>query len=222
MIDPADIELSEFLTRWHGAPLSSEQPLPAEASWLPAPLREWHALALQWKKLRSGANRMSEPSRIQVDLGRAVFMTDATGDWIWAFDSENPDLVYEGSPGATLERVPERLPEFLVHLTVTETITVSESSRIGDQVPNEELPGILSPMQEVGFGEWQWPRSGYRTYMSDSLIASVGPAVDPISPWLNRDGYSSVRIAGVTPSALGYLDAVSTVEWIEVEFDDEW
>ena len=149
-------------------------------------------------------------------------MTDATGDWTWAFDSENPDLVYEGSPGATLERVPERLPEFLVHLTVTEAITVAESSRIGDQVPNEELPGILSPMQEVGFGAWQWPRSGYRTYMSDSLIANVGPAVDPISPWLNRDGYSSVRIAGVTPSALGYLDAVSTVEWIEVEFDDEW
>ncbi len=165
---------------------------------------------------------MSDPSRIQVDQGKAVFMEDATGDWRWAFDSAEPDVVYEGRPGGEWDRVPERLAEFLVHVTVTETIMVAESSRLGDQVRNEELAAILAPMREIGFGGWRWPRPGYRTFMSDSLIANVGPAVEPSSPWLNRAGYSSVRIAGVNPSDLTYLDADTNVRWIVREFDDEY
>ncbi|MCX2184793.1 hypothetical protein KV205_30325 [Streptomyces sp. SKN60] len=58
--------------------------------------------------------------------------------------------------------------------------------------------------------------------MSDSLMASVGPAVDPASPWLNRSGSSAVRIAGIDLASLDYLDADATVRWIEREPDDEY
>ncbi|MFF4588046.1 hypothetical protein [Streptomyces sp. NPDC001388] len=221
MFDPVDIDLPDFLTRWHGEPLPSGQGLSPDVSSLPEPLREWHVLASRWRKLRFGANRMIKPSLIQFDQGKAVFMRDATGDWAWAFGEENPDLVYEGVPGGEWHSVPERLAEFLVHATVIETIALVEASLLGDQVPDEELPGILAPMQEVGFGEWRWPRTGYRIFMTDSLIASVGPAVEPRSPWLNRSGYSSVRISGASPSALEYLHSTTSVKWLDFGFDEE-
>ncbi|MFI8520579.1 hypothetical protein ACIGEZ_22540 [Streptomyces sp. NPDC085481] len=221
MINPADIDLVDFLTRWHGTPQSSARPLPAETSWLPGPLQEWHGLASRWTRLHRGGNRMTDPSRIQVDQGKAVFMKDATGDWIWAFAAEDPDAVYEGIPGGQLDRVPESLTEFLTHVTVTETLMSVDFARLGDQVPDGELPSILAPMREIGFGGWKWPDPGNRTFMSDSLLATVGPAIDPASPWLNRSGYSAVRIAGINASELGYLDADTTVKWIEREPDDD-
>ncbi|MGW7171145.1 hypothetical protein ACWGH3_39000 [Streptomyces sp. NPDC054884] len=221
MMDPSDIDLSDFLARWHGAPLPPGPPLPSEASWIPEPLQEWHGLAARWEKLGSGPHRMMEPSLVRADQGKAVFMEDSTGDWVWAFDLTERDLVYEGPPGGQWGRVPEQLTEFLKHLTLTVTIAVAASIRLGDQVPLDALPDILGPMQEIGFGGWKWPRPGYQTFMSDHLIASVGPAVEPNSPWLNREGYCSVRVAGVDPSVLGYLDSIDGVRWIELEFDDD-
>ncbi|MER7741045.1 hypothetical protein ABTX34_22430 [Streptomyces sp. NPDC096538] len=220
VIDPAEIDLFDFLTRWLGAPSPQGRPLPGDATWLPEPLREWHSLTSRWNKFPAGVNRVIQPSRIRMERGKAVFMTDATGDWSWAFDSNNPNRIYEGEPGGEWRQVPEDLPQFLTHATVTEVIALAAFRGLGDQVPDEALDAVLAPMREVGFGAWQWPRPGYRNFMSDSLIASVGPAVEPTSPWLNRDGYSAVRISGNSPSVLAYLDADTVVRWIHLQ-DDE-
>ncbi|MFF8448979.1 hypothetical protein ACF06Q_14965 [Streptomyces leeuwenhoekii] len=221
MINPSDIDLVAFLTRWHGAPQSDAQPMTDEALRLPQPLREWYGLASRWTKLTCGENRMVTPSEIHMDQGKFVFMKDATGDWVWAFGADDPDAVFEGIPGGELDRVPESLAEFLKHATVIGTLMAADFRRLGDQVPNEALPSILAPMQEISFGGWKWPDPGYRTFMSDNLIASVGPAVDPASPWLNRSGYSAVRIAGIDLESLEYLDADTTVQWIQHLPDDE-
>ncbi|MFE0773813.1 hypothetical protein [Streptomyces sp. NPDC058861] len=157
---------------------------------------------------------MVDLSEIREVQGKSVFMKDATGDWVWAFGADDPDMVFEGVPGEDLEPVSEDLTEFLKHVTVLETLMTANFRRLGDQVPDEELPSILKPMQEVGFGGWRWPDPGYRTFSADSLLASVGPAVDPASPWLNRAGYSAVRIAGVESADLEYLDTTTAVKWI--------
>ncbi|MCX2184792.1 hypothetical protein KV205_30320 [Streptomyces sp. SKN60] len=144
MINPSDIDLVEFLTHWHGAPQSVGRPLPAEALRIPRPLQEWHELASRWTKLKRGGNRMIEPSEIQADQGKFVFMKDATGDWIWAFGVHDRDAVFEGIPGENLDHVPEPLPEFLKHVTATETLMTADCARLGDQVPDEAFPSILT------------------------------------------------------------------------------
>ncbi|MER5216070.1 hypothetical protein ABT063_37460 [Streptomyces sp. NPDC002838] len=216
MIDPADIDIPDFLTRWYGPPTASSEQLPPEASWLPEPLRQWYGLASRWPELQSGGNRMYRPSHIQPDRGKAVFMEDSTGDWVWAFDSAEPDRVYEGEPGGAWSQAPENLAEFLAHATVRETIVLTQFGRLCAQVPDEFLPEILAPMEEVGFRGWKWPRPDQRIFLNDSLAANVGPAVDPQAPWRNRDGYAAVRVAGIEPSLLEYLDSVSSLAWIDL------
>ncbi|GGR19787.1 hypothetical protein GCM10010251_39970 [Streptomyces aurantiogriseus] len=150
-----------------------------------------------------------------MDADQVAFMEDLTGDWIWAFDPNQSNVAYEGDSIGNLNRTPEGLAELLVHATVRSVILLSNSGRLGAQVPNEALPQVLNSMECVGFGGWKWPRPGYRIFMADSLLAEVGPAVDPQAPWLSRAGYSAVRIAGLSDSVLTYLDSFSTVTWID-------
>ncbi|MFI7367262.1 hypothetical protein ACIBO4_34450 [Streptomyces sp. NPDC050149] len=143
-------------------------------------------------------------------------MEDSTGDWVWAFDPDQPDVVYEGESTRALHRSPEDLAELLVHATVRSVILLSGSGRLGAQVPDEALPQILDPLECVDFGGWRWPRPGYRIHVANDLMAEVGPAVDPQAPWLNRAGYSAVRIAGLHDSDLDYLDSFPMVTWIDM------
>jgi len=216
MLDPLRIDLPEFLTSWYGPPENGPGRPAAEASRLPGPLREWFALADRWPGLRAGPSRVYEPSRIRVEDGRAVFLEDPTGDWRWSFDAREQRRVYEGEPGRPWHDVREELPEFLVHLTLAETVASAGSGRLFDQAPDETLPVLLAPMREVAFGGWRWPRPGYRIFLGDSLVANVGPAVDPRAPWQNRAGYSAVRITAARPPALGYLDGAAAGTWIDL------
>ncbi|MGW9210956.1 hypothetical protein ACWGR4_28700 [Embleya sp. NPDC055664] len=144
-----------------------------------------------------------------------AFMEDPTGDWIWVFDPSQPNVVYEGEPGGGLQRTTEDLMEMLVHVTVKSVIVLSNYGRLGAQVPNESLPRILDSMERIGFSGWKWPRPGYRVFAKNGLLVEVGPAVDPQAPWLDRGGYSTVRIAALNDSDLAYLDVFSTVAWID-------
>ncbi|MFC9801420.1 hypothetical protein ACFWGE_09315 [Streptomyces bacillaris] len=215
MISPSEIIPSALLSRWldpASADMVDQEELPPG---LPNPLREWYTLTSHWPDIRSAGTRILKPSRIQLNENRVAFMEDPTGDWTWAFDSNHPNVVYEGESNSTLTPGSEDLQELLAHVTVRSIILLANSSRLGTQVPDEVLPEILSPMEAIGFGGWKWPRPGYRVHAAESLLAEVGPAIDPQAPWLNRTGYSTVRIAGLGGSDLTYLDSHLPGTWID-------
>lgn len=145
------------------------------------------------------------------------FVSDSTGDWFWAFDVRDADSVYEAELRGEWELVPESLSEFLVHLTISAAAASANFSRLCSQVPDEFLPEILAPMDEVDFGGWRWPRPGHRIFMSETLIADIGPAMDFRRPWSNREGFSGVTVSGVSSDDLGYLDDVPSLKWLMAE-----
>ncbi|WP_234533431.1 hypothetical protein [Streptomyces shenzhenensis] len=213
MINPADINISDFLANWYGSPSSAEQRQDSD-TWLPAPLREWYGLVSRWNQLRSSSVRVYDPQGIRVEHDKAVFASDPTGDWFWAFDASDSSSVYEAELRGEWKLVPERLPEFFIHLAVTVAASSATYARQCPQVPNAALPAVLTGMNEVSFGGWRWPRSGHRTFVNETLIADVGPAMDFRAPWRNREGFSAVSVSAMSSEALGHLDAVSTVKWL--------
>jgi len=220
VIDPASIDIVDLLVRWYGPPTASVQPLSVEAAWLPVPLKEWYRLVPDTFKVQSGGHQMYEPSLVRIDRGKAVFMEDPTGDWLWAFDPDEPNRVYERAVDDDWNEVPLDLVDFLKYVTIGNIITLCDFGRACTHVPAETLPAIIEPMEEAGFGEGsKWPRPGQRLFMNDSLLAKVGPAVNPLAPWQNRPGYVAVRVAAVEPSNLGYLDLIP-LEWIDLGLDE--
>ncbi|MER6299828.1 hypothetical protein ABT247_09665 [Kitasatospora sp. NPDC001539] len=213
MIDPADINLAEFLVNWFGQPDPVEH-IEVDRAWLPDPLREWYGLADRWEQLRATGFRVYDPRQIRVNEGKAEFASDSTGDWFWAFDAADPNAVYETELRGEWDLVPETLSEFLVHLTLAATADSADCSRLCSQVPNDVLPEILSTLDQVDFGGWKWPRPGHLTFMSETLIADIAPAMDFKAPWRTRDGFSTVSVSATTPQALEHLDEISSVKWI--------
>ncbi|WP_433405452.1 hypothetical protein [Streptomyces sp. CA-146814] len=215
MINPAEIDLSSLLARWLGPARFTAVQLEELPPTLPAPLRDWYTLTSPWLEVRSAGTRIYEPACIQGKAGRVAFMEDPTGDWTWAFDSHQPNKTYEGESKSSLIPCSETLPELLTHATVRSIILMAHSSRLGTQVSDEDVLRILNPIKIIGFGGWGWPRAGYQVYAADKFLMEVGPAIDPQAPWLNRAGYSAVRIAALNDSDLAYLNEYPTGTWID-------
>jgi len=214
VIAPFNISLPSFLARWYAAPDVSVWQLPGDLAWIPDALKDWYRLAYRWKEFRSSHNQIHKPQQIRERGGRIEFASDPTGDWFWAFDAEDSSSVYEAELRGEWRKIPESLSEFLVHVTLRQAVVSGSFARTCSQVPNEVLPKILTEVEEIDFGGWGWPRPGHRMFMSEALIADVGPAMDFRAPQGNREGFSSVRVSGISPEDLGYLDGVTSVKWL--------
>jgi len=144
---------------------------------------------------------------------KAVFMKDPTGDWMWAFDTEDENIVYESELYGEWELVPENLSEFLVHNALDEATYSAPSWKECTEVEERLLPEILTPLFQVKFGAWRWPRPGGRVFMNQTLIAEVRPAMALGAPWDSRPGYFEVRVAASNPAHLSYLDELPSMKW---------
>lgn len=214
VIDPASIDLEQFLTDWHGAPGLPAAPLSGEFDWLPFPLRSWYELSARWSEPLVPLKRMAAPGQIARADGRPIFMKDPTGDWLWAFGTEGPSKVYEAELHGTWQEVPEGIDEFLLHNVINETVYGVRPWRECTAVENSDLDEVLSPLTEVSFGGWRWPCSGVRTFLSEVLVAEVSPAMNPRIAKADRSRYSEVRLAARAPENLAYLDDIPGVSWI--------
>jgi hypothetical protein len=214
MIDPTSIELPRFLANWHGMTATSSRTLPEKCEWLPEPLKNWYNITTGWTSPIVNMKRMLPPEQIKQTDGKAVFMKDPTGDWLWAFDVEDMTTVYDAELHTEWERTAESLSEFLIHNACNETISGAENWRECTQVAVELVPKILTPMTEVAFSGWRWPRRGGRVFMSETLLAEVGPAMKPNAPWEDRPGYAEVRVAAIESTHLAYLDEMTSIDWI--------
>src|ERR1043165_2393932 len=172
--DPATIQLTELLTTWYGTPSRDAAPSPPSSAWLPAALKEWHSLASQRDIHLTYTTSMIPPDSIRpTEDGKAVFMVDATADWRWSFDINDPDIVYDAEYHAPWSRNSERLSEFLVHNTIRELIFGAAVRLTAFTVSNQALAEVLRPLDEVEFGHWDWPAPGYRTFMEAGTIAEI-------------------------------------------------
>jgi hypothetical protein len=212
MIDPMSIDLPSFLDRWYGPPAKPASPLSDTCSWLPEPLREWYELSSQWTVPLMTLKRMRAPEMITVMDDKALFMADA-GDAIWAFDTRDPSKVYEGQLHEEWKESAEHLSEFLIHNALNEAAYNATARRACEAVEEARLEEILSPLTEVSFGGWKWPRPGHRIYHSEGLVADVGPAMQDHAPWGNRPGFAEVQIGSNNPALLSYVDEISGINW---------
>lgn len=214
MIDPASIDLHRFLEDWHGSPAASPGTLPAECDWLPEPLKDWYSLSDCWTSSVVKLKRMLAPEQITESEGKAVFMKDPTGDWLWAFDVADKTTVYDAELHEGWELTTEPFSEFLIHNALNEIVYGAINWRESTQVKVNLLAEILAPMTEVSFGGWRWPRPGGRIFKSEALVAEAGPAMNPNAPWADRPGYAEVRVAAVDPEHLAYLDNMTSIKWL--------
>ncbi|MGV4982551.1 hypothetical protein ACVB8X_05015 [Streptomyces sp. NRAIS4] len=212
MITPSSIELSQFLTTWYGPPDRPGAPAAKEYQQLPEPLRAWHSLAAQWSIQLVRNKKLLTSDEVIIKDGKSVFMTDP-GDTIWAFDPESPTSVYEGRLHGDWVRLPESLTEFLIHNAMNEAADNAPYTKSCESVKDEHIAKIVEPMSEVAFGGWLWPRPGHRIFVSESLIADIGPAMEDRAPWGNKPGYSEVQVGATTLSALSYLDELGEIDW---------
>ncbi|MFF4551205.1 hypothetical protein [Streptomyces sp. NPDC001435] len=212
MIDPSSIELHQFITKWYGPPDRRFTTPAAKHPQLPAPLQSWFEIEAQWSTPLVRLKRLFSTEEIKVRDGKAIFMTDP-GTAIWAFDPASPMDVYEGELYGEWVKLGENLSEFLVHNAMNEAAHNAPNRRSCELVDNQQLADIVAPMTEVAFAGWQWPRPGHCIFLSETLIADIGPAMEDQAPWGNRPGYSEVQVGAISASALAYLDEIPGIDW---------
>jgi len=211
VINPHSIDLSNFLTRWYGPP-DVESPLPTVAAqWVPKALREWHETTSRWSKSIVTFKRMEDLDKIEVKHGKAIFMSE-DGDGVWAVDPLNPDKVYEGTLHGEWHESVETLSEFLIHHTLHEAAFNANFCRLNADINYKQAQAILAPMTEVSFGGWRWPGPGHRIFMSDELVADIGPDFRK-RPQAGAE-HLQVQIGAVRANDLSYLDEIPNVDWI--------
>ncbi|WP_158715371.1 hypothetical protein [Kitasatospora phosalacinea] len=214
MINPSDINLSQFITNWYGPRDSPKTFLGPEYSWLPRPLREWHALASQWTRPIIADNKMIPLMEISPREGKAIFMTDSSRDWLWSFDASNPSQVYDAELHHPWEPCSESLEELLIHTTIREGVNNANSFRLCPEVKVDLIPQIIAPTTEVAFGEWRWPVPGYRTFMSEFLVINVGPAPSFQASDDPRCSFWSIEAGSNHQDHLAYLDKLG-INWMK-------
>ncbi|MFJ9729317.1 hypothetical protein ACIRP3_41905 [Streptomyces sp. NPDC101209] len=204
MFELADIDLAQFLTKWHGLP--DRSPIRRlDHPELPTPLLEWHELSSQWSTSLLGVKSFVPLDEISFHDGKAVFLADPA-DAIWAFDSSAN--VYEGRRYGDWIKLRESLQEFLIHNAVEEAPHSAHFRKSCSSVANARIPDVLASMTEVAVAAWYWPGPGYRLFMNDNLIAEVGPALEWGAPIEDEDGFSEVQIGASDLSALSYLESI--------------
>ncbi|GAA0977902.1 hypothetical protein Q7689_01180 [Nocardiopsis tropica] len=205
MIDPKTIDLTDLLATWYGAPVRSATPLPDSCIWLPESLKDWHALARRWDTRINHMTSMISPEQIRTTGGKAIFMVDATGDWRWCIDPNEPDSVFDAELYEPWERSTEQLPEFLVHNTVKEFIYGASAKMWTLNAPGEAVKEILSPLEEVAFGAWNWPAPGCRIFMGGDTLAQISPT--------HHKDFWEVDVATPNFADLSPFEKISGVDW---------
>ncbi|WP_405687736.1 hypothetical protein [Streptomyces sp. NBC_00057] len=218
MINPASINLADFLANWYGSPDLPPDPLPAEYDWLPTPLKEWHRLSSQWDRPLARHNRMIPLERIKLVNRKAIFLEEESQEWRSAFDSENPDIVYEGEIGEEWKRSAETLSETIKHHAVQEITTTARFQQYCSELRIDRLTHVLAPLEQVGFGGWRWhDNPNCRIFMNETIVATIDPFENIRYPQFNKPGYATARVASNDLRDLSYLDEIQEIEWRKIQ-----
>ena len=180
--------------------------MPAAGQWLPRPLKHWYEVTSCLVEPRGRVKHVLLPEEIQAEDGKAIFLIDATGDWRWSFDVEEPDVVYDGERFEEWRRNEEDLEQFLTHHAFQEAIYGARSLYRHPHVHEDLLPGVLTDLEQVDFPRWRWPTEDYRYFMGDLVVAEIVPDFGPL-------GHYQIDVASPDRRRLSYLDRLDGIEW---------
>ncbi|MFF3685981.1 hypothetical protein [Streptomyces sp. NPDC002187] len=214
MINPKDIELSNFLRRWHGPIETNIEHLPSSCDWLPNPLRDWHELTSQWQTPITRMNHMTPPQEVNPENGLAVFLENQ-GVRQWAFSVNEPTAVHEGEDVYEMEKITEDLEVFLIHSALYEVAYGATFWRRCDAVPGEQLRHMLAPLARVAFDD-----SLTSIHLSDHVIAAVDPHMDGRSEWGALPDHWHIQVAATNSNELEYLNQHSGLSWQHSPWQD--
>lgn len=122
VVDPATIDIHDFLVRWRGSPDTAPCRVEPEFRWFAQPFLDWFEFESQWTRRLQFGNNLHRPEQIVATGKAVVFMTDPTADWLWAFGLDDADIVYERELCDGWTEVAEGMPEFLVHNELSEAV----------------------------------------------------------------------------------------------------
>lgn len=142
-------------------------------------------------------------------------MTDPTRDWLWSFDLDDPDVVYEHELYDGWTEVAEKMSEFLVHNALSEAVFGGAVQWSADRFPESMLDHLLAPLSRVGLGGWDWPAvASSDIYQGDGILAEVTrPHSARAAQPRRAPGELQVRVAATDPEHLDYLDDLAEVKW---------
>lgn len=202
MLRPSEISVDELLTRWWGTPSESVPQLPGRLSWLPEPLINHHRMLLRWSPSGFNETLLVPLGQVIPQGEKVVFMKDSTGDWLWAFDSEDQNSVYECALGEPWDVVNESLPETLTHQFLFDLARMSPVRIQHPALAEHLIAEMIAEMEEVRFGGWRWPLPGGRIFIGDGVVMTVGPAVSSEFPWGPQPGFFTVRLGASSSVSL--------------------
>ncbi|MFJ8110806.1 hypothetical protein [Streptomyces sp. NPDC096132] len=206
MIDPADIDLTALLSQWYGPPARDEVPLPDSCAWLPEPLRRWHRAVRRWEVRVLADHRMPAPEDMRPGAdGTAVFMTDHTGDWHWAFSVDEPDGVVNGEPGGPWHANPERLAAFLGHMILKQIFFTGPVRMRAISVPDGPVAEIVAGLEPFDVSSWMWGEPDDRILRGEDLLVEAF-RTGPGPGWY-------VQVAATRTQTLNRLKGIAGVDW---------
>ncbi|WP_157441886.1 hypothetical protein [Actinoplanes awajinensis] len=211
MIDPGVIDLEDFAHAWWGPPDSVAEPIQAEHQWLPEILKDWLVFSSRWNRRNISMLRFFTPDRIERFGEKAFFLEDSCGEWRWAFDVEEPDIVYDAEvykgeeAQAEWTRNEETLGEVIRHSVVHDALLTAAHTRIYTHVPARLLGDVLRPLQPVGFGSWRWPSPQFRIFMGNGLLADLSPS-------RYVAGHFGVQLSAADEAAFIYLNEIPGID----------
>jgi hypothetical protein len=206
VVNPADIDLTALLTQWYGLPARDEVALPDSCAWLPEPLRRWHGTARRWDVRILADHQMPAPETVRAGAdGKAVFMTDHTGDWHWAFSVDEPESVVNGEPGGPWHPNPERLAAFLGHMILKQVFFTGPLRMRANSVPDGPVAEIVAGLEPFDVSSWMWGEP-------DDLILRGGDLL--VEVFRNgREAGWYVQVAATRPETLTRLKGIAGVDW---------
>ncbi|MEY9861483.1 hypothetical protein ABH935_007124 [Catenulispora sp. GAS73] len=135
-------------------------------------------------------------------------MTDEDADFVWAFDAEDKEALYErASLTDGWQRVAERLPEFMLHHCLMKISDYPRLYSARANVDADDLPTVVDSLDEVTFAGWSiYPVE--RIFLSDEVLVRAVPAQDRAWPPVELPGFMHVKVSARNSDTLLYLDGI--------------
>lgn len=211
-ITPGEIDLESFLCSWYGLPDRPSISLGLDVDWVPEALRGWYEISSRWSVALTSNKRFLPVTALKREDDKYIFLGDQ-GDWSWAFDPADPEVVYEAQGDDPWRVVPESFTEFLLHNAISEAVESGTVIQWSNDITETPLRAALLTLSVIDFREWSWPTSGSQLYMNSEAIALVQKKHRYREPWDTVEGHYALTIGAKSQQSIAYLDSIDGVEW---------
>ncbi|WP_152514238.1 hypothetical protein [Nocardiopsis valliformis] len=170
--------LELFLREWYGTPTGKpiNETLARE---IPEPLRRWHELYQLWETRITHQNHAIPVNELAPERGKIPFWSENQGNFLWAFDPENPDSkIYEYQSDNSWRGTHVDISRFLDVSTVNEAAYGSPIKKFFETRDPWNLFFSVEALQIAPL-KLGWPHPESRTVLGSDWLALVDPGLNP-------------------------------------------